>query len=628
MAILEYTGAGTAPRIPASPSRTRLRRRGGREGGMDVTYGQLSSVGPVRSNNEDYLGFAMPADAQDARARGVAAIIADGMGGQEAGEVASQLAVEAALAKFRDARPGVSPNQLLGQVFAAANQAVYDEANRAGQQKRMGTTLTVALFRNNEVVVGHVGDCRTYLIQNGKISRLTTDHSYVGVQVKLGLISEQEALHSQMRSMLTRCIGKDPVVQVDYSSAVVGRGDFLVQCCDGLYVYVTEAEILEIVTHAPPDEACKQLTDLAIKRGTDDNVSVQVVQIERVEQLSYYRGAPVYQEAPDPTMSHEVQIGDVLDGRFRIVDVIARSGMASIYKANDQHTGRRVAVKVPSMQFESDPGFYSRFQREEEIGRLLNHPYILHVVPVDQKSRPYMAMELLEGQTLRQLMRSVPQLPVEDALKIASRLCDALDHMHKQNIIHRDLKPENVMICNDGTLRIMDFGIAKAAGMRRLTFSGFSPVMGTPDYMAPEQVKGKRGDERTDLYSLGAMLYEMVTGSVPFEGANPYIVMNSRLTGDPVAPRKVNPQIPPQVEEIILHAMERNPADRYASAAAMKAEIDDPDQVELTGRCERLQPPSLARTNWATVRLVVISALIPIVLLGGALIYLHFWPVK
>ena len=112
-------------------------------------------------------------------------------------------------------------------------------------------------------------------------------------------------------------------------------------------------------------------------------MSIQIVQVERVEQLSYYRGAPVYQEAPDPTMSHEVQIGDVLDGRFRIVDVIARSGMASIYKANDLQTGKRVAVKVPSMQFESDPGFFSRFQREEEIGRLLDHPYILHIVPMD-----------------------------------------------------------------------------------------------------------------------------------------------------------------------------------------------------------------------------------------------------
>ena len=595
---------------------------------MDVTCGQLSSVGPVRSNNEDYLGFHLPADGQEARARGALAVIADGMGGQDAGEVASRLAVETALQRFRDSRPGASPNQLVAQMFAAANQAVYDAGNKADQQRRMGTTLTIALFRHNEVTVGHVGDCRTYLIQSGQIKRLTTDHSYVGVQVKLGLVSEEEALHSPMRSMLTRSIGKDPVVQVDYSSAVVGKGDRVVMCSDGLYCNVTEKEILEAATHAPPEEACKQLTDLAVKRGTDDNLSVLIVHVERTEQLSYYRGAPVYQEAPDTAMSHEVQVGEVLDGRFRIVDVIARSGMASIYKANDLLTGKRVAVKVPSMQFESDPGFFTRFQREEEIGRLLDHPYILHIVPVDQKSRPYMAMEYLEGQTLRQLMRSVERLPVADAVKIASRLCEALDHMHKKNIIHRDLKPENVMICNDGTLRVMDFGIAKAAGLRRLTFTGFSPVMGTPDYMAPEQVKGKRGDERTDLYSLGAMLYEMTTGAVPFEGANPYIIMNSRLTGDPPAPRKVNPEISPQVEEIILHAMARNPAERYPSAAAMKAELDDPEKVELTGRCERLQPPSLAQTNWATVRLVVISALIPVVLLGGALLILHFWPAK
>ncbi len=177
---------------------------------MDVTLGQLSSMGPVRKNNEDYLGFHLPTDGQEARGRGALAVLADGMGGQEDGEVASQLAVETALRKFYEARLGASPSQLLGQMFAAANQAVYDEGNKVGQQRRMGTTLTIAVFRNNEVTIGHVGDCRAYLIHNGQIKRLTTDHSYVGVQVKLGLISEEEALRSPMRSMLTRSIGKDP----------------------------------------------------------------------------------------------------------------------------------------------------------------------------------------------------------------------------------------------------------------------------------------------------------------------------------------------------------------------------------------------------------------------------------
>jgi serine/threonine protein kinase len=157
--------------------------------------------------------------------------------------------------------------------------------------------------------------------------------------------------------------------------------------------------------------------------------------------------------------------------------------------------------------------------------------------------------------------------------------------------------------------------------MRRLTFAGFTPAMGTPDYMAPEQVKGKRGDERTDIYSLGAVLYEMTTGSVPFEGPNPFIVMNSRITGDPVAPRKLNPEIPEALEEIILHAMEREPHRRYHSATAMKAELDDPESVKLTGRHHQLISPKIWKSRWQGSRLVILSAMLPLVVFAGALVF-------
>src|SRR5262245_7975468 len=160
-------------------------------------------------------------------------------------------------------------------------------------------------------------------------------------------------------------------------------------------------------------------------------------------------------------------------------------------------------------------------------------------------------------------------MSVSKAMSLVAKICDALAYMHEKEIVHRDLKPANIMVCDDGSLRIMDFGIAKAAGMRRVTFTGFSPSMGTPDYMAPEQVKGRRGDQRTDIYSLGAILYEMVTGRLPFEGQNAYTVMNARLLGDPVAPRTYNPALRPEVEEIILHAMAREPDDRYPSAETL-----------------------------------------------------------
>src|SRR5262249_41626199 len=156
---------------------------------------------------------------------------------------------------------------------------------------------------------------------------------------------------------------------------------------------------------------------------------------------------------------------------------------------------------VPHMQFESDPGSFARFQREAEIGQTLSHPNILRFVKVEDQSRPYIVMEFLQGRTLSEVLNEVRPLPIPDAVQIASALCDALAHMHERKVVHRDLKPQNVMLCNDGTVRIMDFGIAKATEMRRITFAGFSPTLGTPDYMAPEQVRGRRGDERTDIYS-------------------------------------------------------------------------------------------------------------------------------
>ena len=167
--------------------------------------------------------------------------------------------------------------------------------------------------------------------------------------------------------------------------------------------------------------------------------------------------------------------------------------------------------------------------------------------------------EYLRGCTLAHLLKAMRPLPEKDALKIASLLCEALQYLHDQGVTHRDLKPQNVMVGCDGSIRLLDFGLAKSNELRRVTFAGLTPTMGTPDYMAPEQVQGKRGDARTDIYSLGAMLYEMLTGETPFDGDNSLAAMNARVLGDPEPLRTLNPTISPQAEEIVLHAMERDP---------------------------------------------------------------------
>jgi len=583
---------------------------------MQVKYASLSVPGPVRPHNEDSISWWAARTEADWRARGAIAILADGVGGQDRGEVASSTAATTACKHFCECRPGLAPGQILFEIFNAANLAVYDANLSERDHGKMATTLTVSIYRHNEVHIGHVGDCRVYLIQQGYIRRLTNDHSYAGVQLKLGLITVEDALNSPLRSVLTRSLGQEPTVRADYHSTVVSAGDFVVQCCDGVWTKITEGEIQQIVDKLPPEDACRELISLAEKRGADDNLTVQVVRIESVERLSYYRGLPTYQKELHSIMGNELEVGQILDDRFRVTDLVSKSGMASIYKAEDVRDQSVVALKVPFMQYESDPGFFSRFQREQAIGRALNHPYILRMMDDAglKKSRPYIVMEYLEGQTLGHLMQSMRPMPEADALKIVSRICEALHYMHEHEVVHRDLKPDNVMICNDGTIRIMDFGIAKFEGQRRLTFGGFTPAMGTPDYMAPEQVKGKRGDPRTDVYSLGAILYEMVTGFVPFEGANPFVIMNSRISGDPPALRSRNPNVTPQVEEIALHAMSRNPIERYESAMAMKEELDHPQDVQVTGRALRLVTPSLANSKWRKIRLVVLPAVILLLL--------------
>jgi serine/threonine protein kinase len=288
----------------------------------------------------------------------------------------------------------------------------------------------------------------------------------------------------------------------------------------------------------------------------------------------------------------ELASGMLLDGRFELIDLVARSHMASVFKALDRETGRTVAIKVPLLSVESDLGGYERFRREEEIGSHLDHPSILKFIRIEgEKSRPYLVMEFLEGETLAQRMAKADPMPENEAARIVSRVCDALDYLYRRGIVHRDLKPQNIIFCRDGSMRLIDFGLARAAESRRLTFAGFTSVMGTPDYIAPEQVKGRRGDHRSDIYSLGAILYEMVTGAPPFEGESPLVVMNVRVSGDPAAPRTRNPNLSAAMEEIILHAMERDPGRRYLSALAMKRHLDDCQTVELTDRHLHLRTP-------------------------------------
>jgi serine/threonine-protein kinase len=295
----------------------------------------------------------------------------------------------------------------------------------------------------------------------------------------------------------------------------------------------------------------------------------------------------------EPSAEPQLRACHVLDGRFLIREAISRSRMATTYRAEDMFHGRReVAAKVPLMWVESDSACLTRFLHEEEIGLKLSHPFLLRFYPTDrEKYRPYIVTEFLRGCTLSHLGRGTNRLPEADSLKITSLICEALGYMHGQGLIHRDLKPANIMICCDQTLRVTDFELASPPVGRRSLLAKLAPVVGTPEYMAPEQVEKEPVDERTDIYGLGAILYELLTGSVPFQNANVWESAFQRTTGDPIAPRRLNPALSPQAEEIVLHALQRRPVDRYQSMTAFRADLCARERVRVTGYCERLQPP-------------------------------------
>ncbi len=312
----------------------------------------------------------------------------------------------------------------------------------------------------------------------------------------------------------------------------------------------------------------------------------------------------------------ELASGQTLD-QYQLLDIIARSGMATIFRARDLNNGHIVALKVPHLQYESDIVFHERFLREEKIGQRLDHPAIIKVFEPQQKSRVYIAMEYVEGEQLARLQRQ-RQLPITEAIDLAIQIADALVYLHEHNVVHRDLKPENIMILPNGKVKLMDFGIALDSTMRKVTWAGLSQMMGTPDYMAPEQVKGLRGDARTDIYSLGVILYEMLTGEVPFPGDNVYAAMRAKVREDPTPPRRLRHEISPAVEEIILHAIESDPHDRFESALELREALAHPDSVVITNRAVR-QRPKRRLPPWAHTLLTLAGAVATFALMWWAI---------
>ncbi len=312
---------------------------------------------------------------------------------------------------------------------------------------------------------------------------------------------------------------------------------------------------------------------------------------------------------------------DVIDGRYRLVERIGSGGMADVWRANDSELGRDVAIKVLHENFSRDAEFVERFRREASSAASLQHPNVVAVYDRgDYEDTYYIAMELVEGSSLRDLINR--GLEPGEAVEVTRQVLTAASFAHGRGIVHRDLKPMNVLIDRHGRIRVTDFGIARA-GNSEITQTG--SVMGTAQYLSPEQAQGMEVTPAADIYSIGVMLFEMLTGRVPFDGENAVAIAMKQVAEAPPAPSSINPAVSPALDAVVLKALAKEPANRFASAVEMSAALDaaEADPQRSPGHTQRFEAivaeyeeePDNRRRN------LLIAALIALLLAGAALAY-------
>jgi serine/threonine protein kinase len=308
------------------------------------------------------------------------------------------------------------------------------------------------------------------------------------------------------------------------------------------------------------------------------------------------------------------QAGEKID-HFEVLSSLGEGAYAETYKARDTTTGETVVLKIPNPSLFADPGLFQRYRRESDIARQLDHPGVQRGMDGgESRSEPYLVLEYIDGDNLRRVLRAGPvPLPIATVVDRGRQLAEAIAYLHRHGIVHRDLKPENVLVAEDGRLKIADFGTAMLEGARRLTWKHLSESLGTPDYMSPEQVQGGRGDERSDIYAWGIMMYEMLTGRVPFRGDNWMAVMAGHLGENPTPIRKLRHDVPPALEAVVMHAMRRYPDHRYESADQILADLDrldtlDPGLYDLSAEKPMggMAAVNSERRLWAFVGLVAV----------------------
>jgi len=528
-----------------------------------IDLGQSSDKG-LKTDNEDSYGVLLP-ESPVLEQKGVAAVIADGVSGCDAGKLASESCVKSLLGDYYCTPDTWTVKTSVQKVLTATNRWMLGMAQQGGaNQKGLTTTMSALVVKSSTVHLFHIGDTRIYRIRDKQLELLTDDHRF---------------WVSKEKNYLTRAIGIDLHLEIDYSHFLLEEGDTFLFTTDGVHEFVSDNTMLAQVNNNTDnfDRAARNITDLAMKNGSHDNVTCQIV---RFNQRPHVNEQEIYRKLTELPFPPDLSAGMTLDG-YRIERELHASNRTQVYLATDIQTQQQVVIKTPSVNYVDDPTFLDMFVQEEWIGRRIDNNHVLKIIEQTRTRRfLYYVTEYIEGQTLRHWMSDNPQPSLHDVRGIVRQIARGLRAFHKKEMIHQDLKPENIIIDTQGTVKIIDFGSTKVAGVEEIA----SPIqrlnlLGTQHYTAPEYLLGQPASYRSDAFSLGVITYEMLTGNLPF-GEKYGEKALSKLHYIPIL--EIDTDIPLWIDGAIRKIVNKKPSNRYEEISEFIHDLSHPNKLFTT----------------------------------------------
>jgi serine/threonine protein phosphatase PrpC len=572
-------------------------------GELRISVGQHSDKGR-KHINQDFYGVLIPKQPL-LGLKGIAIALADGISSSDVSHIASEAAVKSFLDDYYCTSPAWSVRTSAQRVMAATNSWLHAQTRRSqypyDRDKGYVCTFSAMVIKSATAHIFHVGDCRVYRVAGNTLEQLTEDHRMI--------VSAEQ-------SYLSRALGISPDIEIDYGATGIEVGDVFLLATDGAYDHIRGRFVTSTIgaNANDLDRAARDIVEEAYRQGSTDNITVQIVRIDALPEGDASEAVGQASALPLPPL---LEARMVFDG-YRIVRELHASSRSHIYLALDPETEALVALKVPSIDLRDDPGYLKRFMMEEWVGARIDSPYVLKPRSQTRKRHYlYVVMEYIEGQTLTQWMTDHPKADLETVRRIVEQIAKGLGAFHRMEMLHQDLRPDNVMIDSTGTVKIIDFGSARVAGVVEASPAAAADILGTVQYTAPEYFLGEGGSPRSDMFSLGVIAYQMLTGRLPYgakvaqartRSQQRRLTYRSALDDDR--------DIPAWIDGAIRTAVQPDPNKRYEALSEFVFDLRHPNASYL-----RQSPAPLLERNpllfWKAVSFILACAV------AALLIYQH-----